>query len=295
MLPKTAIIGATGILGRNFFLEYKKIHPDCIGTSRDRAREGLSYFDLSSPSVAPLKLAENGHQEALISAGISKMAICEQEKELTRKINVEGISALIRQLVNERIKPIFFSSDIVFDGLTGGYDDEALTQPLNEYAMQKAQIESFMKKIFKQNSNCLVVRLSKVFSLCKGDGTLLDEMASILKSGGHIRAAQDQVFCPTFVSDLVEVVKILQMKNATGIINVCSPEAWSRYDIALSLAHYMKINPNRIEKISLNDLNEPYARPKNTSMQIKKLERITDFKFTPMKQCIQKAADIWRE
>lgn len=294
MVPKTAVIGATGFIGKFFFAAHRRIHRDCMGTSRDTGREDMSYLDLFSPEIAPLKLAKSGHQAALILAGIAKLAACEKEKKLTRKINVDGTLDFVQHLVDEGIKPIFFSSDNVFDGVTGLYDEESLPNPLNEYGRQKAEVESRMKEICTKG-NYLIVRISKVFSLDKGDGTLFDEMASILKSGGLVRAAYDQIFSPIFVLDLVKLVTILQMKGVTGVININSPEIWSRYDLALALAQCMGVSSDRIEKISLTDLREGFSRSKNTTMKTDKLLRGTGYKFTPMMRYIERIAESWKE
>ena len=294
MIPKTAIIGATGFIGKAFFVEYRKIHRDCIGTSRDANREDLSFLDLFSPAVAPLKLAESGHREALILAGITKIATCEKEKELTRKINVEGTLDLVGQLFSEGIKPIFFSSDAVFDGVTGLYDEGSLPNPLNEYGRQKGEVESRMKEICT-NGNYLIVRLSKAFSFDRGDGTFFDEMAATLKSGGIVRAAYDQIFSPISVLDLVKVVTILQIKGVTGMININPPEIWSRHDLALALANCMGVSSHQVEKISSDDLQETFKRPKNTSMKADKIIRATGYQFTPTIQYIERIAQSWVE
>jgi len=256
--------------------------------------EGISFLDLLSPDIAPLKLAETGHKDALILAGITKLAQCEHEKEESRKINVEGTLDLIQQLVNEGIKPIFFSSDIVFDGVSGFYDEESLTNPLNEYGRQKAEVESRMKEICTAG-NYLIVRISKVFSLDRGDGTLFDEMASILRLGRPLRVAYDQIFSPIFILDLVKLVTALQIKGVTGVINVNPPEAWSRYDLVLALAKCMGVNSNHIEKILLDDLKETFKRPRNTTMKADKIISETHYKFTPMMQYVERIAENWKE
>ena len=294
MVPKTAIIGAAGFIGKFFFEAYRKIYHDCIGTSRDASRDKTSFLDLFSPTIVPLRLAEFGYQEVLILAGITKIATCAEEKELTRKINVEGTLDLVGQLFSEGIKPIFFSSDAVFDGVTGFYEEEDLPNPMNEYARQKAEVESRMKEICT-DGNYLIVRISKVFSLNCGDGTLFDEMASIFKSGGIVRAAHDQIFSPIYVLDLVEIVKILQIKGVTGVMNINPPEIWSRYDLALALADCMEVSSDQVEKISLDDLPETFKRPKNTSMKADKIIRETGFKFTPTIEYIERIAENWRE
>lgn len=290
-LPKTIIIGATGLLGKEFFQAHREADPGCVGTTRDPARRDFACLDLFSPDIAPLKLAASGYQDALILAGISKIATCQENKALARKINYTGTVNLIEQLVDEGIKPIFFSSDYVFNGKSGGYDDEAVADPLNEYGRHKAEIEAHLKQ------NChgkyLVVRLSKIFSLEKGDGTIFDEMASILSSGRTVRSASDQIFSLTLISDLVNVVTALQRHNATGIYNICSPEVWSRYDLALRMAECLGGAPAKVAKISLDELGESFTRPKNTSMVTKRLDRDINYKFTPIMHCIKKIAENW--
>ncbi len=214
-------------------------------------------------------------------------------QDRTRRINIEGTLNLIQQLVDEGVKPVFFSSDNVFDGKTGLYDDESLPNPLNEYGRHKAEVELRVKDIC-QDGNFLIVRMSKVFSLNKGDGTLLDEMASTLHSGGMIQAADDQLFSPVLVSDVVNIVTALQIKNVTGVVNVSSPETWSRYDLALAMAQCMGIGSDWIQRISLDDLPEMFARPKNTTMKIDKMLRETEYEFKPLQYYIKQIAENWR-
>lgn len=290
-LPKTVIIGASGFLGKAFLTAQRNFHPDCIGTTRNSTDINPGYLDLSSPNIASLKLAETGYQQALILAGISKISKCQQEKEFTRKINVDGTLSIIQQLVNEGIKPIYVSSDCVFDGYSGNYQDDTIPQPLNEYGLQKAEVEFRMAEMC--NGKYLVIRLSKIYSLEKGDGTLLDEMAAALATGGTVLAAYDQVFCPTLISDLIAAVNTLRINNTDGVVNVCSSEVWSRYDIALEVARAMKIEPVNVQRISLNELNEGYNRPKNTSMSTGRLDEITGYQFTPITYCIQEVAKNW--
>jgi len=248
-------------------------------------------LDLLDPDITQMRLSETGHKEALILSAISKIDKCETEKELSREINVQGTLELARQLVNEGIKPVFFSSDYVFDGITGNYTDDSQTNPITEYGRQKAEVESKFEHITK--GNYLVVRLSKVFSLKKGDGSLLDEIAGTLASGGIVRAAFDQIFCPTLISDVIGAVACLQAKGTTGIVNVCSPEAWSRYDIAVALAEKMGIGPGRINRISLDEVGFKSKRPKNTSMVPKRLLSEAGTTFTSLTECIEQTAISW--
>lgn len=287
--PKSAVIGATGFIGSAFFEAYRKSDPGLTATSR-RGGPGFSKLDLLSPDISGLKLSQTGHKDALILAAVAGIDRCEIEPA-ARKINVDGTRDLIKQLVAEGIKPVFFSSDYVFDGVVGSYPDDAKTKPITDYGRQKAEIEAFLKE--KAQGNYLIIRLSKVFGLKKGDNTLLDEMAGIMSRGGEIRAAYDQVFCPTLVRDVVGAVARLQTKDCRGIYNVCSPGKWSRYDLAQALAQKLSFPAAGIKKVSLDEIGFRVRRPKNTSLVPRKLLAEIDFKFTPMAECLERVAENW--
>jgi dTDP-4-dehydrorhamnose reductase len=132
-----------------------------------------------------------------------------------------------------------------------------------------------------------------VFSLDKGDETIFDEMARILSGGGTVKAASDQTFCPTLISDVYHAVTRIQEKKLNGTFNVCSPEIWTRYSMAVELAKAMKINPRSIQQISLDDLGLGYVRPKDTSMVAERLNQETQFGFVPIFHCIDKISKNW--
>ena len=291
-IPKTAIIGASGFLGQAFLSAYRQVYSDCIGTTRSSVDEkkNLFFLDLLNLDLESLHLINSDHKEALILAGVTKIDSCEREKEKTWKVNVDATLELIRQLADEGIKPIFFSSDYVFDGKDGFYTDGSATNPTTEYGKQKAEIESRIASITK--GNFLVVRLGKIFSLRKEDNSLLDEMAHILSLGGAINAAFDQIFCPTLITDVVDAVSWLQAKGTTGIVNVCSPEIWSRYDLAISLAQAMGLDSNKVIKVSLDKIFFNPKLPKNTAM-LSSVALKTYVDFTPISVCVERVADNW--
>src|SRR5437870_3526270 len=171
-VPKTAIIGATGFIGKALLSVHRQIHPDCIGTSLNQVKEDLKHFDLLCCDISPLQLAKSKHEDAIITAGIAKIHVCQKEKEYTQRIT-QGTLMLVQQLIDHGIKPIYISSDYVFDGTKGHYRDEAPVSPINEYGKQKAEIEQGIQEISK--GHCIIARFSKVFTLEKNDGTILDE------------------------------------------------------------------------------------------------------------------------
>jgi dTDP-4-dehydrorhamnose reductase len=265
---KTVVLGGVGFIGRHFLSKYRVFYPDTIGTS-SRPLSSHLFFDLKKPDIAPLQLREHGYTWALIACGMTGIAQCERDAAMAHRINVEGTLETVRQLIDEGITPIFISSDYVFDGAKGGYSTGDPRQPLNVYGRLKAEAEENI--IARCNNRCLIVRLSKIYGLYRGDGTLIDAMAQVLQRGDTLQAAIDQIFCPTFIEDVVEGVVSAQTAHVTGLINLCAPETWSRFDVACVLADALGIHKEKIAPIALDDLRESFKRPKNTSMQATRL------------------------
>lgn len=288
---KTAIIGASGYIGRHLLKSYRTEFPDCVGTAFSRVVSGLTSFDIREPDIRPLRLQETGHQAVLIASANPNIKYCEEEKSAAFAVNVKGTLELIRQLGRTSMSVVFLSSDYVFPGNSGPHDDGDVTRPSTEYGRQKKRVE---EEIPRLTDRYLILRLSKIFGLEKGDGTLLDEMACSLSARRQVQAAADQFFCPTYVDDLVAAIQAIQARELSGVMNVSSPEIWSRHQIAVELAHAMRVDAGLVKKISLYDFPSMAGRPLNTSMMCSRLKKETDASFAPLGECIKRVAAHWR-
>lgn len=284
---KTAIIGASGFVGRHLFEVCRRTYPDCIGTSFSNSRPGLVPFDIRRPDLRPLRLVENGFKAVLIASAKPNIGYCEQNPAESHAINVSGMLELIRQVIDLGLQPIFLSSDYVFDGKTGGYADDAQTNPSTVYGKQKQAVEQELPRL---TDNHLVIRLSKIYGERKGDNTLLDELASTLLSGKEFRAATNQTFSPTYVDDLVRCILAVQANGLRGTINICNPQPWNRYAVAMAVAEALGITSPKVAAISLHDLPGMGNRPLNTSMTCPRLQAEVAPVFSSLKDSIRRMA-----
>jgi len=202
-------------------------------------------------------------------------------------VNVEGTLEAARQIARLGMRLVYLSSDYVFSGRDGPYADDARPSPGTEYGRQKAQVERELPSLAADH---LVMRLSKIFGLERGDGTLLDEMAAALATGEEIAAATDQRFCPTLVTDFVNAFAAFQRSGDRGIVNVCSPESCSRHEIACRLAVAMRVARQRVRRIALHDLPSMRQRPLDTTMTCRRLHAVTEMEFTPLAASLERVA-----
>ena len=289
-MVKTAIIGGSGFVGRHLLKRYRETYPDTVGTSFSNAGVNLRPFDIRNPDLASLNLKVQGFCSVLIASAKPNIGYCDQHKDEAYAVNVEGMLALIRQAVALGLKPIFLSSDYVFDGETGGFDDNAPTNPSTEYGRQKQAVENELPRI---TDNYLILRLSKIYGTQKGDGTLLDDIAKALVSGKEQRAATDQRFSPTHIADLVDAIVAVQNLGLTGTVNICAPESPSRYEVAVAIAAALGLPTSMVTAVKLHDLPGMSGRPLNTSMRCSRLTSEVGVIFTPLQTAITAIAAQW--
>jgi len=288
---KTAVVGASGYIGRHLIKKYRSQYPDCVGTSFLSKNKNLTSFDIRNPNIDLLNLEKNGHKAVVITSAKSKISYCEKEFSKAHEVNVAGTIQLIKNLSKTSLKIIFLSSDYVFDGVQGIYGDEDEPNPNTLYGKHKKIIEDEIKKI---TDNFLVLRLSKIYGLTKGDKTILDEAANLLKQGKSVLAADNQFFCPTLIDDLINTIIKIQAKDLKGYMNLCAPETWSRFEMIALLARSINKDVDLVKKIKLYDITEMKGRPLNTSMICERLNQEIETKFVPLKDSIIKIANNYK-
>ena len=86
-VPRTAVIGAGGYLGRHLLAAHREVYPDALGAD---VAGPWAYLDLAAPDIRPLRLRETGYEYAIIAAAITGLGRCETDREYTRARNVTG-------------------------------------------------------------------------------------------------------------------------------------------------------------------------------------------------------------
>lgn len=223
---------------------------------------------------------------------MAKVDVCEREPDQSRQVNVTGMLSVIEQLRAADVLPIFCSSDYVFDGTRQeGYPDDFPVCPNTEYGRHKAEVETALAR---SGQPYLVLRLGRVFGTRTGDGTLLDEMAGRFAAGQSFHAAHDQVFAPIWIADLCRLVMEVQRLELRGVVNLCSPEKWSRYDLARVVAERLGKSPDLVLRVSLDDVPGLVPRPKCTRLMPLRLLHELACEFTSVESCVEKLVEEYR-
>ncbi|WP_175551211.1 SDR family oxidoreductase [Spirulina major] len=288
---KTAIIGASGYIGWRLLQSYRNEFPDCIGTTFSQKIPTLHHFDIRCPDLHALNLIKTGHKAVLIASAKPNISFCENNQQLAYDVNVKGTLDLARQAEDLGLPIIFLSTDYVFEGTAAPYKDSDIPKPTTQYGLQKLTVEQELPSLV---SNYLILRLSKVYGTQKKDGTLLDEVAKNFTSSSVMRMASDQLFCPTHIDDIIDVIHELQITSCGNkILNLCNPHGISRYEIAMLMADAMNADKNLVHSISLHDLPRMRSRPLDTRMSPSGIVAQIKPEFISTQQSILQVARAW--
>lgn len=283
------IFGASGFLGGKLIEHYTRAKKKAVGTYSKSKKQGLVKFDLENPDLKSLNSSMKGmslkdFSHAVICSSVTEMDLCKTEPEKTYAINVTGTKKLISQLFDSGIIPVFISTDYVFDGSRGNYSEEDERKPVLAYGKQKKEVEDYL---MGSGKNYLLVRSAKLYDVT-GDDKVITGLARELKAGKQLSMATDQIFSPTYVSDVCCAIEILIDRNITGCYHVCSDKAISRYELAMIVKKELGIKEGGVKPCSIKELKFEDERPLNTSMNNKRFKELTGFKFTALKEALGK-------
>jgi len=204
-------------------------------------------------------------------AALSKSPACQANPGLAYKLNVE-VTAQLAELAAE-ILFILFSTDLVFDGSQGNYDESAAINPLNIYAETKAAAE----KIVLANPRHTVVRTSLNSGTSPtGDRSFAEEMRRAWQEGKTLNLFTDEFRSPIPAIVTVRAVWELAAQDKPGLYHLAGSEKLSRYRIGeLLAARWPQLNP-KIHPSSLKDYQGAPRSP-DTSLNCAKLQNLLGF------------------
>lgn len=260
------ITGAGGLIGNYLVQTAPAFAPNFQVRGLTRAQ-----LDLTDFAAVEKAYGEDRPQIILHCAALSRSPVCQAQPRLACRINVEA-TVWLTGLAAE-IPVIFFSSDLVFDGQEGNYDESAAAHPLSIYAETKAVAE----QLILANPKHTVIRTSLNGGTSPaGDRAFNEELRRSWQAGQTVRLFADEFRSPIPAVVTARAVWELIQKAPTGLYHVAGRERLSRWQIGqLIAARWPQLNP-RLEPASLKDYPGPPRSP-DTSLNCEKAQKFLSF------------------
>ena len=129
------VFGVNGYIGSYIFRQLEKENLNVLGTSRKFCHNNrIVYFDILKDHLDNVITKTNDEDKiAIICIAETNIDRCYENYNRAYEINVIKTKELIQELLEKGFRIIYFSSDCVFDGISGGYTEGCLTNATNKY------------------------------------------------------------------------------------------------------------------------------------------------------------------
>jgi len=260
------ITGSNGQLGSHF----NNIKDSLFNIIPSYYKKKSSFVLLDITNEEDVKDAIKSYNPDIIinTAAITDVDFCELNKSIAREVNVQGLRNLIKHS-SSNTKIIQISTDYIYDGKIGKYNEKSLPNPANYYGKTKLEAENIL---LSSNKKFIIIRVSTLFS--NYSNNFYKWIVNNLESNNFLNVVDDQISNPCYALNLVNLILDLILIDYTGKINFGSINYLSRYDFALEIANSKGLNNELIKLSKTNNINFLSNRPLNTSFDLQLCKKL---------------------
>lgn len=204
-----------------------------VGTRFTNKNSELRRLDLRDRSSIECFLEREKPVDVLMPAARASVEYCEEHPDTSFAVNARAPELIAEICARVGCRLTVFSTDYVFDGANGPYEESAPTCPINVYGAHKEYAEKAVMSASKDN---LVVRTSLVIGKRDDDAGFVQRILRSLARTEPVTVSSEHFSTPTGIRDLVRGTLRLVESNASGIRHVVGPETLSRFAIARRIA-----------------------------------------------------------
>ena len=241
------------------------------GMNRFPVSEGYEYaeMDILNPENVKEVIARFQPDAIIHTAAMTNVDTCEIEKEMAYQLNVEAVKTLLKICEEHNIQLVHLSTDFIFDGANGPYDEIAAPNPLSYYGMTKLEGEEVIK-----NSRCkwVIIRTIIVYGVVSDPSrsNIVLWAKNALEKGIPINVVDDQWRMPTLAEDLAECCLLAVEKDAYGVYNVSGKDMMRIVELVYRVADFWGLDKSIVTEVSSASLDQVARRPVRTGFILNK-------------------------
>ena len=240
------ICGSTGRLGRSVGKVFEK-EAKVVAPTRQE-------LDLRSKDDIQEAIEANKPSILINCAALTDVDGCEKNPDLAKEIN-----ATLPQHLSELSKKIgahlvHISTDFVFDGRTDiPYNEKQPPNPLSVYGQTKLDGEIGV------GPNATIIRTSWLQT--QDDSNMVEWVLESFKKTGSVEVPNDRRANPTFVSDLLPIIKYFAESRYEGVVHATNQGTTNWCEFARFVAEKSHNDPTRVIPSEAEKLNRVAERP----------------------------------
>ena len=288
---RALVIGASGLVGQSLMRVLQRGQMTAVGTYATQARDGLMPLDITDLSQTRDTLNRIKPEIVFLTGALTHVDYCEDHPDQAFRINTDGARHVVKEAARLDAKLVFYSTEYVFDGTNGPYEEDAYPCPLSVYGESKLRAE----KLIQENlSDYLILRTTVVYGWERSSKNFAMQVYEKLQSGSKMTIPDDQIGNPTLADYLAEVSVRLAQQGATGIVNVVGKDLIPRSEFARALVEVYGGNPELVVPVSTDSLHQRAPRPLRGGLRTEKLSQLLGTEVMALKEALERLRRQWQ-
>ncbi len=271
------ITGANGLLGQKLVdLLAKDASIDLVATARGENRlpysEGYAYrsMDITDRQQVLDVIGEVRPDAVIHGAAMTDVDKCELQKDDCWLQNVTAVEYIVEACRQTGAFLCHVSTDFIFDGEAGPYNEQAEGNPISFYGWSKYAAEKVVMNA--SEVRWAIARTVLVYGIAHdmSRSNIILWVKKSLEDGKKINVVTDQFRSPTLAEDLAAGCALIATKQAEGIFNISGKEVLTPYEMAIQTADFFNLDKSLIAQADGSTFKQTARRPPRTGFIIDK-------------------------
>jgi dTDP-4-dehydrorhamnose reductase len=281
---KILITGANGLLGQKLveLIINGGLH-ELVATARganrlpfDQNKYTYDTLDITDQSQVDAVISEHKPDVVIHTAAMTNVDQCESEKEGCWDLNVNAVQYIAEACEANNVFLLHLSTDFIFDGEAGPYDEEAEANPISYYGESKLAAEHI---ITKSKLDWAIARTVLVYGIAHDMSrtNIVLWVKKSLEESKEIKVVDDQLRSPTLAEDLAQGCLLIAEQKAKGVFNISGSDLLTPYEMAIKTAQFFNLSTASMQRADSSTFTQPAKRPPKTGLLIEKARTVLGY------------------
>ena len=283
---RVLVTGANGLLGQALVDRLADASDlDVVATARDNAPRfapstcDYRPMDVTAPDAVEAVFEDVDPDVVVNCAAVSDVTACDEDRNRAWAVNARAVKRLAKHCADRRARLVQVSTDFVFNGKRGPYDESARPDPVNYYGRTKLAGENALREV--DLSDWAIVRTVLLYGVGRNlsRSNVVRWMIDRLSAGETIHVVTDQWRTPTYAPDLADGIARVVERDKTGIYHISGREMVTIHELAETVADVFGFDDALIDPVESDYFEDAVQRPPKTGFIILKAE--TELGYDP--------------
>jgi len=268
---KCLVTGCNGLLGQKL-MSCAPADVDLLGVDlqSESVVSGVDYqrTDLGEEQQVLAVVRRFRPDWILNAAAFTDVDGAEKNQPLCWRVNVNAVEHLVTACLQTGARMLHISTDYVFDGRNGPYDEQDPPNPLGYYGRSKWAGECVLQH---SSLHAVIARTMVLYGLGRRvRPNFVTWLIEALARGQSVRIVTDQFGNTTLADELAEALWKMAALECRGLYHVAGSEIVDRYTFAVKVARIFDLDADQIQPIATADLGQQAPRPLKSGLLVDK-------------------------